>query len=262
LEDDSIHWVVEAGDVLFFAKGNPFTGIEKTEEPVGPHTRLAAVVPTVIIGIAQNYRLHAMEMNSPIPERPIFFMKTPTAVQDPGQPIRLPRQLRSDKVDYEVELVVVIGRDCKNVSIERALECVAGFMVGNDVSARDWQKEWGGGQFCRGKTFDTFCPLGETLVTPDELDVSDLRIRSWVNDELRQDSRTSDMIFNVAELIAFVSGSTTLPAGTLLLTGTPSGVGAGMNPPVFLAPGDQVRMEIEGIGALENGVELEENACR
>jgi 2-keto-4-pentenoate hydratase/2-oxohepta-3-ene-1,7-dioic acid hydratase in catechol pathway len=185
----------------------------------------------------------------------MIFMKAPTTVQNPGDPIVIPRFLRSDKVDYEGELGVVIGRPCKNVSPEEAMSYVLGFVCANDVSARDWQKEKGGGQFCRGKSFDTFCPVGPCLVTIDELpDPSNLTLRTYVNEEKMQDASTSDMIFNVPTLISFLSGSTTLLPGTLILTGTPSGVGEVRDPRRFLVPGDEVTVEIEGIGLLTNPV--------
>jgi 2-keto-4-pentenoate hydratase/2-oxohepta-3-ene-1,7-dioic acid hydratase in catechol pathway len=187
-------------------------------------------------------------------------MKSPAAVQDPGAPIVLPRHLRSDEVDYEVELAVVIGRTCKNVRRSEALSYVAGYTIANDVSARDWQKKWGGSQWCRAKTFDTFCPLGPCLVTPDEIpDPGRLRLLTQVNGRTMQESNTSDMIFDVPTLIEFLSGSTTLLPWTVILTGTPEGVGMARTPPVWLQPGDSVAVEIDGIGVLANPV-VEEQA--
>ena len=169
--------------------------------------------------------------------------------------ILLPRHLSSDRVDYECELAVVIGRDCKNVSASKAIDYVAGYTCANDVSVRDWQKNAGGGQWCRGKTFDTFCPLGPCLVTPDEIpDPQNLKIRTLLNGEAVQNWSTNDMIFTVAQIIEFLSGSTTLPAGTVILTGTPHGVGMASTPPRWLQPGDQVTIEIEKIGSLTNPV--------
>ena len=194
-----------------------------------------------------------------IPKNPMVFMKAPTASQKPGDPIVIPRFLRSDKVDYEGELGVVIGRPCKNVSPADALSHVLGYTCANDVSARDWQKEKGGGQFCRGKTFDTFCPVGPCLTTADEItDPSKLTLRTYLNDEKVQESKTDDLIFDVPALISFLSGSTTLLPGTLILTGTPSGVGEARDPKRFLVPGDEVTVEIEGIGLLTNPVVEEE----
>ena len=150
-------------------------------------------------------------------------MKTSSAVQHPGDPIVLPGRLRSDAVDYECELAVVIGRSCHNVSRADALQHVLGYTCANDVSARDWQLKWGGGQWCRGKTFATFCPLGPCLVTADEItNPNDLSIRTILNGQTMQDWRTDDMIFDVPTLIEFLSGSTVLSPGTVILTGTPT----------------------------------------
>ena len=224
-------------------------------QPADVQKLLAPVQPAAIIGIGLNYRFHAEETKSAIPEHPIVFMKLPGAVQNPGDPILLPRQLRSDRVDYEAELAVVIGKTARNVSRERALDHVLGYTCGNDVSARDWQKNAGGGQWCRGKTFDTFCPLGPVLVTRDEIpDPGQLTLKTVLNGEVMQDWHTGDMIFDVPALIEFLSASTTLQPGTVILTGTPHGVGMARTPRVWLQPGDTVTIEIEGIGALTNPV--------
>ena len=220
---------------------------------------LAPVAPPAVLCIGLNYRRHAEEAGAPIPDHPVVFMKMPSSVQDPGGAIVLPRTLRSDQVDYECELAVVIGRRCRNVSRRVALDYVLGYTCGNDVSARDWQNQWGGGQWCRGKTFDTFCPLGPALVTTDEIrNPNALRIRTVINGETLQDWNTSDMIFDVPALISFLSGSTTLEPGTVIMTGTPHGVGSARTPPRFLQPGDQVTVDIEHIGALTNPVVAEE----
>jgi len=219
---------------------------------------LAPVAPGNILCIGLNYRRHAAEGKAPIPEFPVLFMKATSAVQNPGDPILLPRHLRSDQVDYECELAVVIGRPCKNVSRDRALDYVLGYTCANDVSARDWQGKWGGSQWCRGKTFDTFAPLGPCLVTPDEIpDPNALAIKLLVNGEALQDWNTSDMIFSVPALIEFLSGSTTLLPGTVILTGTPHGVGFARKPPRWLTARDTVTVEIERIGSLSNPVEEE-----
>lgn len=216
---------------------------------------LAPIEPTAIFCIGLNYAKHAAEGGKPIPEHPVLFMKSPAALQHPGDPIVLPRRLRSDRVDYECELAVVIGRDCKNVSRDRALDYVLGYACANDVSARDWQSIWGGGQWCRAKTFDTFCPLGPCLTTADALpNPNALGIRTVLNGVTMQDSSTADMIFSVPQLIEFLSGSSTLRAGTVILTGTPEGVGFARKPPVWLKPGDSVTVSIEGIGELTNPV--------
>ena len=216
---------------------------------------LAPIVPTAIFCIGLNYKRHAEEGKAPIPKWPVLFMKSPAAVQNPGDPIVLPSKLKSTQVDYECELAVVIGKTCKNVSKVDALKYVLGYTCGNDVSARDWQKDFGGSQWCRGKTFDTFCPLGPRLVTADEIpNPNSLRIRTILNGEAMQDWTTEDMIFDVPTLIEFLSGSTTLLPGTVILTGTPHGVGMARTPPVFLKRGDTVTIEIEKIGKLTNPV--------
>ena len=245
--------------------GDPLAGMpggtpwSVTRRVIGDAELLAPVVPGSVLCIGLNYRRHAAESGVAVPDHPVLFMKMPSSVQRPGGPIVLPRSLRSDEVDYECELAVVIGRRCRNVSREQALDYVLGYTCGNDVSARDWQMQWGGGQWCRGKTFDTFCPLGPALVTADEIpDPNALRIKTVVNGETLQDWNTNDMIFDVPELIAFLSGSSTLEPGTVIMTGTPHGVGAARTPPRFLQPGDTVTVEIEKIGALTNPVVAEE----
>jgi 2-keto-4-pentenoate hydratase/2-oxohepta-3-ene-1,7-dioic acid hydratase in catechol pathway len=188
-------------------------------------------------------------------KRPILFLKSPNTLQNPGDPIEIPTHLASHEVDYECELVVVIGKTCKNVKRENALDYVLGYTCGNDVSARDWQIKRGGGQWCRGKSFDTFAPLGPVLVTTDEIpNPNTLAIRTIVNGEVVQDWNTNDMIFDVPTLIEFLSGSTTLLPGTVIFTGTPHGVGMAAQPPRWLKPGDEVTVEIEKIGKLTNPV--------
>jgi len=244
---------------VFRLEGDIYGDFHQTDERLKPIRRLAPVVPTAIYGIGLNYREHAAEMNADLPEHPVVFMKSPGSVQDPDSPIILPRHLHSDQVDYECELAAVIGRRCKNVPVGDALDYVLGYTCANDVSARDWQKFHGGGQWVKGKSFDTFCPLGPVLVTADRIpDPQILPIRTILNGEIRQESFTGDMIFSVAELIAFLSGSTTLHPGTVILTGTPPGVGTASNPPRFLKTGDEVAVEITGIGCLHNPVVAED----
>jgi 2-keto-4-pentenoate hydratase/2-oxohepta-3-ene-1,7-dioic acid hydratase in catechol pathway len=176
-------------------------------------------------------------------------------VQNPGDPIEIAVKLASHETDYECELAVVIGRRCKNVSRAHALDYVLGYTCANDVSARDWQIKWGGSQFSQGKSFDTFCPLGPVLVTRDEIPhPNQLRIKTVLNGEVMQDWSTDDMVFDVPTLIEFLSGSKTLLPGTVILTGTPHGVGFARKPPVYLKAGDTVSIEIEKIGTLTNPV--------
>lgn len=219
---------------------------------------LAPIQPTAIFCIGLNYRRHAEESGAAIPAFPIVFMKNPAAVQNPDGPIELPTHLPSTEVDYECELAVVIGRRCKNVGRAQALDYVLGYTAANDISARDWQSKWGGGQWCRGKTFDTFAPLGPVLVTADELpNPNTVQIRTILNGIVVQDSNTADMIFDVPRIIEFLSGSTTLLPGTVILTGTPSGVGAASKPPRFLKAGDHISVDIQKIGMLSNPVVAE-----
>lgn len=241
-------------------EGDIFGEYRDTSVPAQVQKLLAPIEPVDILCIGLNYAQHAAEGGKPVPEFPVLFMKSTRAVQHPEDPIVLPRTLRSDRVDYECELVVVIGKECRNATQDDALEYVLGYTCGNDVSARDWQSKWGGGQFCRGKTFDTFAPLGPCLVTSDEIpDPNDLTIRTVLNGQVMQESSTADMIFSVRRLIEFLSGSTTLRPGTALFTGTPQGVGFARTPPVWLQPGDRVTVEIDRIGALSNPV-VEEQA--
>ena len=248
LHDDG-HATLLEGD-LFAAAGPRDTGTTAQVDKL-----LAPVEPRDILCIGLNYKQHAAESGAEPPAHPVLFMKNSGALQNPGDPIVLPRKLRSDEVDYECELAVVIGRRCHNVARADALAHVLGYTCANDVSARDWQKRGGGGQWCRGKSFATFCPLGPALVTTDEIpDPNRLAIRTILNGQTMQDWNTSDMIFDVPRLIEFLSASMILEPGTVILTGTPHGVGFARTPPVFLRPGDNVSIEIEGIGRLTNPV--------
>src|SRR3954462_1942716 len=188
----------------------------------------------------------------------MLFIKASGTLNNPGDPIPIPRL--SSMIDFEAELVVVNGRVAKNVSRDRALDHVFGYCCGNDVSSRDWQrqKELGGGQFARGKSFDGFCPLGPAIVTRDEIrNPNDLKLRSVLNGQVMQDHTTADMIFDVPELIASLSSTMTLRAGPSILTGAPQGVGFARNPPVWMKDGDVVVVEVEKIGRLENPVRRE-----
>jgi 2-keto-4-pentenoate hydratase/2-oxohepta-3-ene-1,7-dioic acid hydratase in catechol pathway len=201
--------------------------------------------------IAEGARAQRIALD--LPEFPVFFSKPPTTVIGPGDAIPVQPQV-STKIDYEVELAVVIGRRGSNIKASEALDHVFGYTIVNDVTARDLQRRHGG-QFLKGKGLDGSCPMGPAIVTRDEIaDPGQLAIRLWVNDELRQDGNTRDMIFPIAELIASLSEGLTLEPGDLLATGTPSGVGYAMSEPQFLKDGDVVRCEIEGIGRLENPV--------
>ncbi|HEX6986802.1 MAG TPA: fumarylacetoacetate hydrolase family protein [Planctomycetaceae bacterium] len=212
--------------------------------------------PGKVICIGLNYRDHAAETGAEIPTEPVVFSKFATAVVGPGDEIVLPPAAK--QVDYEAELVVVIGRRGRHVAADEAFAYVAGYMCGNDVSARDWQKGRPGGQWLLGKTPDTFAPTGPYLVTADEIaDPHDLVVRLRLNGEVMQDGNTREFIFGIDRLIAHVSQLVTLEPGDLIFTGTPPGVGVARRPPVFLKPGDEVEVEIAGLGTLRNRVVAE-----
>jgi 2-keto-4-pentenoate hydratase/2-oxohepta-3-ene-1,7-dioic acid hydratase in catechol pathway len=218
-----------------------------------PAVRLLAPVPRPgkLIAIGLNYRDHAAESNMPIPEKPVVFSKFTTSVIGPNEPVVLPET--SEKVDYEAELAVVIGRRAKHVARERALEFVLGYTIINDVSARDFQ--FADGQWQRGKSCDTFAPMGVYIATTDEIpDPHQLWIKLRLNGQTMQDSNTSQLIFGIPELVSFLSETITLEPGDVIATGTPPGVGFARKPPVFLKPGDQMEIEIQGLGTLANPV--------
>lgn len=245
-------------------EGDLFSGVKDTGRRVDVVKTEVPVKPAAIFCIGLNYRGHAEETGMDLPRYPVVFMKNPEAVTPHNSEIVIPVScLEKPEVDYEAELGVVIGRPAKHVSEAEALDYVLGYTCANDVSARRWQKHAGGGQWVRGKSFDTFCPLGPVLVTPDEMsDPQNLAIESVLNGQTMQKSNTRDMIFSVAALIAFLSQSTTLAPGTLILTGTPEGVGFARKPPVYLKPGDHLQTRIQGIGTLANPVAAEAAVSR
>ena len=235
--------------VLNEAIGRLTEWVTHTPDAVTLHAPVAD--PGKIVGIGLNYRDHAAETNMPVPSEPVVFAKWANAVLDPHGPIVRPAGCR--QLDWEVELGVVIGRRAKRVTVERALEHVFGYTVVNDVSARDFQ--FVSSQWTKGKAADTFCPMGPCIVDRAEIpDPQSLAIRAFVNDELMQQSSTAQMVFGVADLVAFLSGFMTLDPGDIIATGTPPGVGMARKPPRFLQPGDVCRLEIERIGVLENPV--------
>ena len=207
--------------------------------------------PGKIICVGLNYRDHAEEQGTALPEAPLLFAKWQNTLIGPGEAIVIPPVVT--KCDYEAELGVVIGERVRDVSAENALEAVAGYVCVNDVSARDLQ--FADGQWTRGKSPDTFCPVGPALVSRDDLpDPQALPIRAILNGETVQESTTANMIFGVADVIAYVTRTITLEPGDLIATGTPAGVGAFRDPPLFMRPGDEITIEIEGIGSLTNPV--------
>jgi 2-keto-4-pentenoate hydratase/2-oxohepta-3-ene-1,7-dioic acid hydratase in catechol pathway len=251
MTDDGPRWGILEGGCVYSVEGDPFSARER-----GPETGrevlgvleelslLAPVAPTKIVCVGRNYPAHAAEHGATVPDEPLLFFKPPSAVIGPDAAILLPPQ--SERVDYEAELVVVMGSRCRGVGPEEAWDRVLGVTCGNDVTARDLQRL--DDQWTRAKGFDTFCPLGPWLVTGvGEGDVADVAVTCRVNGEVRQTARTSEMAFSPAELIAYTSSIMTLEPGDVIMTGTPEGVGP-------LAPGDEVEVQIEGLGLLRNVV--------
>ena len=236
---------VRQADLRFEPTGRIFSG-GKVLAPWEPHAIFCCGV---------NYAAHAKEFGKDQTPWPTIFHKSPASVVGPEATVFLPRYLRSDKVDFEAELAVVIGADIRNATPAEAMSKILGYTCANDVSARDWQKEWGGTQWSRGKSFDTFCPIGPCIVTADALPhPQSLTIQFRLNGETLQSANTSEMQFKIGDILSFLSGSSTLPAGSLVLTGSPAGVGMAQNPPRWLRPGDTMEIEIEGIGVLRNPV--------
>jgi 2-keto-4-pentenoate hydratase/2-oxohepta-3-ene-1,7-dioic acid hydratase in catechol pathway len=237
--------IPDEDSVITALAGDPlYVGLQPTDEQVklADARLLSPVLPrSKVVGIGRNYAAHAKEMGNELPEEPLMFLKPNTSVVGPGDPVFYPRQ--TENLHFEGELAVVIGRICRDVPKEKWADVVHGFTVGNDVTARDLQKK--DGQFTRAKGFDSFCPLGPWIET--ELDVSDLRVQTFLNGEVKQDGRTSDLIFDVPTLIAHVTSVMTLLPGDVILTGTPEGVGP-------MEVGDEVEISIQGIGNLTNKV--------
>jgi len=215
--------------------------------------------PPKIIAIGLNYRAHAEESNMALPEVPLVFTKQSTSANGPYSPIYWSEEGKA--MDYEGELAMVIVRNCRRVTRDQAKEVILGYCVANDVSVRDWQMRGTPPSFTMGKSWDSHCPLGPSIVVDEGIDPHNLRLQTWVNGARRQDSRTDDLIFDCYALIEFLSTAFTLEAGDVILTGTPSGVGFAQQPPARLVPGDRVRVEIEGLGAIENEVIVEPEAA-
>lgn len=253
-QSGAVHWGVPSGEGhAVVLSGGLFDARPASAKPMPIGRTLAPLDPPNVIAIGRNYREHAKEMKSePQDAEPLIFLKATSAVIGPHDDIILPQSAPSE-VDYEAELAVIIARRCKNVPERDAMDVLLGFTCANDVSARDCQKRRDK-QWARGKSFDTFCPLGPVIVTPDEFPASGASVRSFLNGQRMQDGHTADMIFSVAQLVSYVSHQFTLIPGTVILTGTPAGVGAARTPPVFLRDGDEMVVEVEGIGRLCNRV--------
>ena len=241
-----------SGTTIEVIRSTPFEGFDLTGEALSLKQArlLAPVEPPNVIALGLNYRRHAEESNMTVPRHPQMFLKATTSVIGPDEAIVVPSMAPSE-VDYEAELCIVMGKEAKDVDEDEALEHVLGYTCGNDVSARDCQLRLDA-QWARGKSFDTFCPLGPWIET--DLDPDNCDIASRVNGEVMQQSDTADMIFDCRQLISFLSRVMTLLPGTIIMTGTPEGVGFARKPPVFLKPGDVVEVEVGGIGVLRNPV--------
>jgi 2-keto-4-pentenoate hydratase/2-oxohepta-3-ene-1,7-dioic acid hydratase in catechol pathway len=241
--DGQMSFGVLEGETIAAITPHPFAPFEYSGERLAPDDvrLLAPVLPTKVVAVGKNYADHAEEMGDEVPDEPIIFLKPSTAVVGPDDPIIYPAGV--DRVDYEGELAVIVGKVARRLDEDDALQVVLGFTCANDVTARNLQAS--DGQWTRAKGFDTFCPLGPWIET--DLDSSDLAVRTLVNDEQRQSSRTSMLVNSVARLLVFISGVMTLLPGDVILTGTPAGIGP-------LAPGDRVAVEVEGVGVLTNRV--------
>lgn len=239
-------------DAIAFDPGEREAALAPAEPAPDSAVLRAPLRPGSIVAIGLNYLDHIRETGFERPERPLVFTKLRSSVIGPDEPIRIDSAL-TEQVDWEVELAAVIGSRTRDVGVDDALDAIFGYTVANDISARDLQ--FSDGQWARGKSLDTFCPIGPFVVSRDEVaDPQSLALSTRVNGETLQDSSTAEMLFGVAELIAFCSRSFTLEPGDLLLTGTPWGCGGFMSPPRYLAPGDVVEAEVEGIGVLRNPV--------
>jgi 2-keto-4-pentenoate hydratase/2-oxohepta-3-ene-1,7-dioic acid hydratase in catechol pathway len=253
LEGGENLWNLLYKTVDWFINNKESIALASITKPVSV-VRLTAPIPNPgkIVCVGLNYLDHCLEQKIDVPKSPVLFAKFPSSVIGNQESITWPEGL-TDQVDYEAELAIVIGKQARNVSISQAYEYIAGYTIINDVSARDIQ--FSDGQWVRGKSLDTFCPMGPWLVTPDEVvDPHNLSVRCWVNEVLLQDSNTKMMIFKIPDLISFISRSFTLYPGDVISTGTPHGVGVFRNPPIFLNPGDVVRLSVEGLGDLCNPV--------
>ena len=245
-------------EVARIIEGDIFSSFTITQKEARIEQILPPLVPVNILALGINYKKHGDEVAMSSPDLPVAFIKATSSVIGPDENILLPAA-GPDHVDYEAELAVIIGKKMKNIQPDAVLDYVFGYTCANDVSARDWQLEKQKGQWARGKSFDTFCPLGPWIVTKDEIDhPNDLAIRAVLNGKIVQESRTSEMIFNIQAAISDLSRSMTLLPKTVILTGTPEGVGFTRRPPLYLQAGDTISIDIEKIGILTNRVSREE----
>ncbi|MGJ8639755.1 MAG: fumarylacetoacetate hydrolase family protein [Opitutaceae bacterium] len=254
-ETSDAQWAESPNGTDFYALSGSLEGFSQTGKLVIAKKVLAPVLPPAIYIVGYNYSNDLAAARADGDRYPVIVMKAVSTVIADGDAIELPDPQISSEVDYEGELAVVIGRSAKNVSTESASDYILGYTIANDLTARDWQRNGAGGQWVRAKNFDTFCPLGPAIVTADSVDLEKgLRIQTWINDELRQDDTTNSMVFPINEVVAHLSAYNTLLPGTVILTGTPSGIGKHQVPPAYLKSGDRIRIEIQALGVLENRV--------
>jgi len=251
----AVRWACSDNSKDFYLLNGSMESFTKTREVVAPKKILPPVVPPAIYIIGYNYAKNVEQARAEAGPYPVVVMKAASTVIATGESIHLPATATSEQIDYEGELAIVIGKRAKDVPTESASEYILGYTIANDVTARDWQNRGAGGQWVRAKNFDTFCPLGPAIVTADSLNlVNGLRIRTWLNKELRQEDTTASMLFTIEQLVAHLSKSNTLLPGTVILTGTPAGTGKQQDPPAYLKSGDSISIEIDGIGVLKNTV--------
>lgn len=250
-----IRWACSENSKDFYLLNGSLESFTKTKEVVTPKKILSPVVPPAIYIIGHNYAEDVEQARADTGTHPVVVMKAASTVIANGDSIELPSSETSVQIDYEGELAIVIGKHAKNVPLDSVSEYILGYTIANDVTARDWQSSGAGGQWVRAKNFDTFCPLGPAIVTADSINLKNgLRIRTWLNETLRQEDSTTSMIFTIEDIVAHLSKSNTLLPGTVILTGTPAGTGKQQDPPVYLESGDTINIEIDGIGFLENPV--------
>ena len=254
-KDERINYGIYENGILKEIKGDLFKEFKISNNTfnLDDVEILSPVEPPNIIAIGLNYQKHATETGHEFPERPVIFLKATTSITGPGSNIIIPAQA-PDYVDYEAELAVIIGKMAKNIEAAEVDDYILGYTCANDISARDCQLEIDQ-QWARGKSFDTFCPIGPWIET--ELEPDNLRIASILNGEVMQESNTADMIFDIRAIVSYCSKNMTLLPGTVILSGTPEGVGMAREPEVYLKPGDRIEVEIEGIGRLSNDIVAE-----
>lgn len=250
-----VRWACSDNSKDFYLLNGSIENFTKTREVIVPKKILPPVVPPAIYVIGYNYAKDVEQARTETGPHPVVVMKAVSTVIATGESIRLPDSATSEQIDYEGELAIVIRKHAKDVPKNSVNEYILGYTIANDITARDWQRNGAGGQWVRAKNFDTFCPLGPAIVTANSLNLADgLQIRTWLNNELRQEDTTASMIFTIDDLVAHLSKGNTLLPGTVILTGTPAGTGKQQDPPAYLKSGDSITIEIDGIGVLQNTV--------